>query len=95
MIDASCGQDGQPLTHAARAKLVTSAAKKGGYVVRLMDGDPALFHGFAEEASACDEERHCVRSRSGCVHRHVCSDLRGRPAHDGQDQGCPGCQPER
>jgi uroporphyrinogen III methyltransferase/synthase len=55
VIDASCGQDGQPLTHAARAKLVTSAAKKGGYVVRLMDGDPALFHGFAEEASACDK----------------------------------------
>ncbi|MFL6286809.1 MAG: uroporphyrinogen-III synthase [Actinomycetes bacterium] len=55
VIDASCGQDGQPLTIAARAKLVTSAAKKGGYVVRLMDGDPALFHGFAEEASACDK----------------------------------------
>jgi uroporphyrinogen III methyltransferase/synthase len=55
VIDASCGQDGQPLTHAARAKLVTSAAKKGGYVVRLMDGDPALFHGFAEEAAACEK----------------------------------------
>jgi uroporphyrinogen III methyltransferase/synthase len=55
VIDASCGQDGQPLTHAARAKLVTSAAKKGGYVVRLMDGDPALFHGFAEEALACEK----------------------------------------
>ena len=55
IVDASCGQDGQPLTHAARAKLVTTAAKKGGYVVRLMDGDPALFHGFAEEALACDK----------------------------------------
>ncbi|MEO8328799.1 MAG: bifunctional uroporphyrinogen-III C-methyltransferase/uroporphyrinogen-III synthase [Candidatus Nanopelagicales bacterium] len=54
-VDASCGQDGQPLTHAARAKLVTTAAKKGGRVVRLMDGDPILFHGFAEEASACDK----------------------------------------
>ena len=55
IVDASCGQDGQPLTHAARAKLVTTAAKKGGVVVRLMDGDPALFHGFAEEALACDK----------------------------------------
>ena len=55
VVDASCGQDGQPLTHAARAKLVTTAAKKGGTVVRLMDGDPALFHGFAEEALACDK----------------------------------------
>ena len=34
---------------------MTTAAKKGGYVVRLMDGDPALFHGFAEEALACDK----------------------------------------
>jgi uroporphyrinogen III methyltransferase/synthase len=55
IVDASCGQDGQPLTHAARAKIVTSAAKKGGFVVRLMDGDPAVFHGFAEEAAACDK----------------------------------------
>ena len=55
MVDASCGQDGQPLTHAARAKLVTNAAKKGGHVVRLMDGDPILFHGFAEEAGACEK----------------------------------------
>jgi uroporphyrinogen III methyltransferase/synthase len=55
IVDASCGQDGQPLTHAGRAKLVTSAAKKGGFVVRLMDGDPALFHGFAEEAAACEK----------------------------------------
>lgn len=55
IVDASSGQDGQPLTHAARAKLVTNAAKKGGVVVRLMDGDPALFHGFAEEALACQK----------------------------------------
>ncbi len=55
VVDASCGQDGQPLTHAGRAKLVTSAAKKGGFVVRLMDGDPAVFHGLAEEALACEK----------------------------------------
>jgi uroporphyrinogen III methyltransferase/synthase len=55
IVDASCGQDGQPLTHAARAKIVTTAAKKGGHVVRLMDGDPILFHGFAEEAVACEK----------------------------------------
>jgi uroporphyrinogen III methyltransferase/synthase len=53
VIDASCGSDGAPLSVAARAKLVTTAAKRGANVVRLMDGDPALFHGFAEEALAC------------------------------------------
>ena len=34
---------------------MTTAAKKGGEVVRLMDGDPILFHGFAEEAVACEK----------------------------------------
>ena len=38
-----------------RAKLVVRAAKAhpGGLVVRLMDGDPAVFNGLAEEATAC------------------------------------------
>ena len=66
VIDASCGQDGQPLTHAARAKLVTSAAKKGGYVVRLMDGDPALFHGFAV-ASGTSSNSTSIRGTSPIV----------------------------
>ena len=53
VLDAGFGEDGQPLTHAGRAKLVTRAAKSGKRVVRLMDGDPAMFHGLAEEALAC------------------------------------------
>ncbi len=53
IVDASCGAGGAPLTVASRAKLVTGAAKRGRHVVRLMDGDPTLFHGFAEEALAC------------------------------------------
>ena len=55
VVDASCGDDGRPLTHAARAKLVVAAARRAERVVRLMDGDPSLFHGFAEEALACEK----------------------------------------
>ena len=55
VVDASCGEAGQPLTQAARAKLVVAAAKRGTNIVRLMDGDPILFHGFADEASACEK----------------------------------------
>jgi uroporphyrinogen III methyltransferase/synthase len=55
IVDASCGDDGRPLTHAARAKLVVSAARRAVRVVRLMDGDLSLFHGFAEEAAACEK----------------------------------------
>jgi uroporphyrinogen III methyltransferase/synthase len=55
VIDASHGDHGQPLTHAMRAKLVVKAAKSvpHGLVVRLMDGDPGMFNGLAEEALAC------------------------------------------
>jgi uroporphyrinogen III methyltransferase/synthase len=53
VVDAGFGDDGTPLTHAARAKLVTRAAKGGQRVVRLMDGDPGTFNGLAEEALAC------------------------------------------
>ncbi len=53
VLDAGFGGDGQPLTHAGRAKLVTRAAKAGKRVVRLMDGDPGTFNGLAEEALAC------------------------------------------
>ena len=53
VLDAGFGEDGQPLTHAGRAKLVTRAAKAGKRVVRLMDGDPGTFNGLAEEALAC------------------------------------------
>ncbi|MFN8097618.1 MAG: bifunctional uroporphyrinogen-III C-methyltransferase/uroporphyrinogen-III synthase [Dermatophilaceae bacterium] len=55
IIDASHGDHGQELTHASRAKLVVQAAKDhpGGRIVRLMDGDPTIFNGLAEEAQAC------------------------------------------
>jgi len=59
VIDAGHGEHGQPLTHALRAKLLVKAAKSAGaldgkgLVVRLMDGDPAMFNGLAEEALAC------------------------------------------
>jgi uroporphyrinogen III methyltransferase / synthase len=51
----SHGDHGRPLTHAGKAKLVVKAAKEaaGGLVVRLLDGDPTLFAGLAEEALAC------------------------------------------
>jgi uroporphyrinogen III methyltransferase/synthase len=61
VIDAGHGEHGQPLTHASRAKLLVKAAKAAGVVngnglvVRLMDGDPAMFNGLAEEALACQK----------------------------------------
>ncbi|MEZ0166353.1 uroporphyrinogen-III synthase [Kineococcus sp. LSe6-4] len=53
VLDAGSGEDGQPLTRAARAKLVVRAAKAGGRVVRLMDGDPSTFTGLVDEVAAC------------------------------------------
>ena len=55
IVDAGHGEHGQPLTHASRAKLVVRTAKAtssdrphdDGLVVRLMDGDPAVFNGLA------------------------------------------------
>ncbi|MBM6406138.1 bifunctional uroporphyrinogen-III C-methyltransferase/uroporphyrinogen-III synthase [Phycicoccus sp. CSK15P-2] len=54
VVDAGHGDQGERLTQASRAKLVVKAAKAhpGGLVVRLMDGDPAVFNGLAEEAQA-------------------------------------------
>ncbi|HEX7538163.1 MAG TPA: bifunctional uroporphyrinogen-III C-methyltransferase/uroporphyrinogen-III synthase [Dermatophilaceae bacterium] len=59
VIDAGHGEHGQPLTHASRSKLLVKAARTAGavsgngLVVRLMDGDPAMFNGLSEEALAC------------------------------------------
>ncbi|MDO5501897.1 MAG: bifunctional uroporphyrinogen-III C-methyltransferase/uroporphyrinogen-III synthase [Actinomycetia bacterium] len=55
----SHGDHGRPLTHAATAKLVVKAAKEcaDGLVVRLLDGDPAMFSGLAEEALACHKAK--------------------------------------
>jgi uroporphyrinogen III methyltransferase/synthase len=53
LVDGGFGTDGQPLTHAARAKVVVRCAKSGRRVVRLMAGDPFLFASGPEEAQAC------------------------------------------
>lgn len=53
LIDAAFGENGRPLTHAGRGKLITKAAKKGARVARLLDGDGASFVGLAEEMLAC------------------------------------------
>lgn len=53
ILDAAFGDDGAPLARAARAKLVVKAAKAGGRVVRLMDGDPTTFTGLMDEIAAC------------------------------------------
>ncbi|MCW2796805.1 uroporphyrinogen-III synthase [Nocardioides sp.] len=52
-VDGGFGEDGQPLTHAARAKVVVKQAKRGLRVVRLMSGDPFLYASGPEEAQAC------------------------------------------
>jgi uroporphyrinogen III methyltransferase / synthase len=52
-VDGGFGEDGQPLTHAARAKVVVKQAKRGLRVVRLMTGDPFVYSSGPEEAQAC------------------------------------------
>ncbi|MET0998519.1 MAG: uroporphyrinogen-III synthase [Marmoricola sp.] len=52
-VDGGFGEDGQPLTHAARAKVVVKQARSGKRVVRLMAGDPFLYASGPEEAQAC------------------------------------------
>jgi uroporphyrinogen III methyltransferase/synthase len=53
LLDGGFGTDGQPLTHAARAKVVVAAARSGRRVVRLMVGDPFVHGSGPEEAQAC------------------------------------------
>jgi uroporphyrinogen III methyltransferase/synthase len=53
VVDGGFGQDGQPLTHAGRAKVVMKQAKTGKRVVRLMAGDPFVYASGPEEAQAC------------------------------------------
>jgi uroporphyrinogen III methyltransferase/synthase len=53
IVDGGFGQDGQPLTYAARAKVVVKHAKSGRRVVRLMAGDPFVYGSGPEEAQAC------------------------------------------
>jgi uroporphyrinogen III methyltransferase/synthase len=51
-VDGGFGEDGQPLTHAARAKVVVRQAKRGLRVVRLITGDPFVYASGPEEAAA-------------------------------------------
>ena len=51
-VDGGFGEDGQPLTHAVRARVVVKHGKKQR-VVRLMTGDPFLYASGPEEAQAC------------------------------------------
>jgi uroporphyrinogen III methyltransferase/synthase len=53
VVDGGFGTDGQPLTHAARAKVVVRYAKSGRRVVRLMAGDPFVLSSGPEEVQAC------------------------------------------
>ncbi len=53
VLDGATDPDGAPLAQATRSRLAVEAAKAGRQVVRLMDGDPAIFNGLAEEAAAC------------------------------------------
>ncbi len=53
LVDGGYGEDGQPLTHASRARLVVKHAKTPGPVVRLISGDPWMYATGAEEAAAC------------------------------------------
>ncbi len=53
VIDGGYGEDGQPLAHASRAKLVVKHARGDASVVRLISGDPWMYTTGAEEAAAC------------------------------------------
>jgi uroporphyrinogen III methyltransferase/synthase len=52
-VDGGFGEDGQPLTHASRAKVVVKQARAGQRIVRLMSGDPFMYASGPEEAQAC------------------------------------------
>jgi uroporphyrinogen III methyltransferase/synthase len=53
VVDGGFGLDGQPLTHAGRAKVIVKQAKTGKRIVRLMAGDPFVYASGPEEAQAC------------------------------------------
>jgi uroporphyrinogen III methyltransferase/synthase len=53
VVEGGVGLDGQPLTHAGRAKVLLKHAKGGRRVVRLMAGDPFVYASGPEEAQAC------------------------------------------
>ena len=76
LVDGGFGEDGQPLTHAARAKVVVREVKRGARVVRMLTGDPFVYASGPEEAAACararlrDRPRRLVGGRGPGVRRH-------------------------
>src|SRR5918994_5096172 len=77
LLDGGFGEDGQPLTHASRAKVVVKQAKRGLRVVRLMAGDPFLYASGPEEALACAKAGLCFEIVPGV------SSLASVPAYAG------------
>jgi uroporphyrinogen III methyltransferase/synthase len=55
IVDGGVGEDGETLTHAARARLVVKHGKTGSHVVRLIAGDPFTYATAPEEATACSK----------------------------------------
>ena len=83
-VDGGFGEDGQPLTHASRAKVVVKQAKRGLRVVRLMTGDPFLYASGPEEALACAKAGLVLRGRAGRLLAHGGAGVRRDPAdHQG------------
>src|SRR6476469_848238 len=76
-VEGDFGEDGQPLTHASRAKVVVKQAKRGLRVVRLMAGDPCLYASGPEEALACAKAGLCFEVVPGV------SSLASVPAYAG------------
>ena len=63
-VDGGFGEDGQPLTHAARAKVVVREARKGGCgCVRLMAGDPFLYASRPRGGAGLRQGRLRLRDR--------------------------------
>ena len=79
-VDGGFGEDGQPLTHASRAKVVVKQAKTGKRVVRLMAGDPFLYASGPEEALACTKAERRLRDRPRRLLGHRRPGVRRHPA---------------
>ena len=53
VVEGGVDDEGRPLTHAARGRIVVKHAKAGKHVVRLVSGDPFTYATAPEEAAAC------------------------------------------
>jgi uroporphyrinogen III methyltransferase/synthase len=86
ILDGGFGVDGQPLTHAARAKVIVKAARGGRLVVRLMAGDPFLFASGPEEAEACVKAGHSVEVVPGVTSMSAVPAYAGIPLSTKRDR---------